>query len=60
MGGFNTLKEERSLIQLTFPLGKANLADINRYCFDNGIVLDHLRLKRKSLETKFFELTNQN
>jgi ABC-2 type transport system ATP-binding protein len=58
--GYNTIKEEQHFIQLTFPLGKANLADINNYCFSNGIILNHLRVKRKSLETKFFELTNQN
>lgn len=33
-------------------------ADINRYCTDKGITLSHLLLKKKSLETKFMELTN--
>lgn len=33
--------------------------DINRYCFDNGIVLDRLNLKRKSLETTFLEITGK-
>jgi len=60
MTGYNAIKEEQGLIQLTFPLGQANLSAINSYCFNNGIVLNHLRVKRKSLETKFFELTNQN
>lgn len=31
--------------------------DINLHCFDNGIVLDRLNLKRKSLETTFLEIT---
>jgi ABC-type multidrug transport system ATPase subunit len=31
---------------------------INRYCADKGITLSHLLLKKKSLETKFMELTN--
>lgn len=31
---------------------------INEYCINNGIVLSHLLLKKKSLETKFMELTN--
>ena len=31
---------------------------INEYCINNGIVLSHLVLKKKSLETKFMELTN--
>ncbi len=58
MAGYNAIKEEQDLIQLTFPLGKANLSALNSYCFDKGIVLNHLRMKRKTLETKFFELTN--
>ncbi len=33
-------------------------ADINRYCTEKGITLSHLLLKKKSLETKFMELTN--
>ncbi len=60
MPGYNSIKEELGFIQLTFSLGTANLSEINSYCFKNGIVLNHLRVKRKSLETKFFELTNQN
>lgn len=31
---------------------------INEYCMGKGIVLSHLLLKKKSLETKFMELTN--
>ncbi len=30
---------------------------VNRYCFEHGIVLHHLSLRRKSLESKFMELT---
>lgn len=32
--------------------------EINQYCINNGITLSHLLLKKKSLETKFMELTN--
>ena len=39
-------------------LGSANLAEINKHCFNNGIILNHLNIKKKSLEAKFFELTN--
>jgi ABC-2 type transport system ATP-binding protein len=31
---------------------------INEYCAGRGIILSHLLLKKKSLETKFMELTN--
>jgi len=30
---------------------------VNEYCMQHGIVLSHLTLKKKSLETKFMELT---
>lgn len=30
---------------------------INRYCFDKGVVLNKLNVKRKSLETRFLEIT---
>ncbi|HTD92711.1 MAG TPA: ABC transporter ATP-binding protein [Chitinophagaceae bacterium] len=30
---------------------------INQFCFDNGIVLSQLNLKRKSLEKRFLEIT---
>ena len=45
-------------IKIFFPVGTANLEYINNYCFTNGIVLNHLLLKKKSLEARFFELTN--
>jgi len=33
--------------------------ELNRLAFENGIVLDHLVLKRQSLETEFLEITRQ-
>ncbi len=45
-------------VQVILPKGTARMEDINRYCFDNGIVLNHLLLKKKRLEARFFELTN--
>lgn len=50
--------DENSLIKIFFPPGKADLAAVNSYCFNNGVILNHLMLKRKSLEARFFELTN--
>lgn len=44
-------------VDLVFPTGTANLEAVNEYCFSKGIVLNHLRLRKKSLEAKFFELT---
>lgn len=45
-------------VQFLLPKGTAKLEEINAFCFDKGIVLNHLLLKKKRLETRFFELTN--
>jgi len=45
-------------VQVTMPSGTARLEDMNRFCFEKGIVLNHLLLKKKRLEARFFELTN--
>jgi len=44
-------------VQCALPKGTAQLEAINRHCFEQGIVLTHLLLKKKRLETRFFELT---
>jgi ABC-type multidrug transport system ATPase subunit len=59
LNGYTAIKNHNEYIQLLFPVGAANLEKINAHCFNNGVVLNHLRLKKKSLETKFLELTNQ-
>ncbi|MGI8636780.1 MAG: ABC transporter ATP-binding protein, partial [Segetibacter sp.] len=56
--GYKKIKKQDGCIQAFFPAGTANLEVINQYCFENGIILNHLLLKKKSLEAKFFELTN--
>jgi len=45
-------------VNITFPKGTARLDEINSFCFRNGIILNHLVAKKKRLETRFFELTN--
>ena len=52
------VSKEGGMIKIFFPVGTANLEAINNYCFNNGIILNHLILKKKSLEARFFELTN--
>jgi len=34
-------------------------AQVNKFCFDNGIILKKLNEKRKSLETRFLEITGR-
>ena len=36
-----------------------NLEALNWYCFEKGVILKHLVIRRKSLETKFIELTQE-
>ncbi len=59
MGGFTSLKKQNNVLQLFYSNGNANAAAINQYCFQNNIALNHLQMKKKSLETKFLELTNK-
>ena len=56
--GYLSISENDSFIQLHFPFGTAPMEAINKHCFENGIVLNQIILKNKSLESKFFELTN--
>lgn len=58
MGGYTSMQVQEGQVQLFYPLGTANMEAINRYCFNGGVVLNKLQVKKKSLETKFFELTN--
>lgn len=58
LDGFKAMKPYNNCMQVFFPAGTANLEAINQHCFNNGVTLNHLLLKKKSLEAKFFELTN--
>ena len=53
-----TVDTRANTVQIIFPKGTAKLDEINRFCFENGIVLTQLVLRKKRLEARFFELTN--
>jgi ABC-2 type transport system ATP-binding protein len=53
-----TVDTTLNVVHVILPKGTAKLDEINRHCFQNGIVLNHLILKKKRLEARFFELTN--
>ena len=60
--GFRQIKDNEHHLQVSFEKGAfdkevIDLGVINQYCFDRGVVLTHLRLRKKSLESKFMELT---
>lgn len=56
--GYNNATQTDGMISLFYPVGTTNLESINQHCFNDNIILNHLQLKKKSLESKFFELTN--
>ena len=58
MNGVQKIKLANNTLQLTCDKTTGPVK-INEYCISNGIVLSHLLLKKKSLETKFMELTNK-
>jgi len=58
MNGKTKVADENSVIKIFFPVCNADLAAENDFCVTHGVVLNHLILKKKSLEARFFELTN--
>lgn len=58
LNNYNSLTEVGGIVELTYHAGQANLTHINQFCFDNGVVLSHLQLKKSNFESKFLELTN--
>lgn len=57
LNGYTQLKKADNTIQLFYPNGSSRPEQINQFCFDHGVVLNQINLKKKSLEAKFFELT---
>lgn len=56
--GFVSAARQDGRIVLSVNLETQSLADINRFCYENGITLNHLTLHKKSLESKFLEITH--
>jgi ABC-type multidrug transport system ATPase subunit len=57
--GVRQVKQQEQLIQLYFEKEGSDLGGINQYCFEKGVILNHLHLRKRSLESKFMELTNK-
>jgi ABC-2 type transport system ATP-binding protein len=55
--GISNWKQDGQQLHLFFTKGKADMENINRYFFEQGLVLQHLQIRKKRLEAKFFELT---
>ena len=57
MPGISKMKVADQTLQLSCNEG-IGPAQVNEFCMARGIVLSHLVLRKKSLESKFMELTN--
>ncbi len=57
MAGIKKIRLADNTLQLSCDTG-VETAHVNEFCISKGIVLTHLLLRKKSLETKFMELTN--
>lgn len=53
--GVTVIDNELHLVCAEHITGEA----VNRFCFDKGIVLNKISVKRKSLETRFLEITGR-
>jgi ABC-type multidrug transport system ATPase subunit len=58
LSGIENITNEDNELQITCD-ETMTTEQINRFCFDNGVVLHKLNLKKKSLETRFLEITGR-
>jgi ABC-2 type transport system ATP-binding protein len=58
--GVTQVRPNEGLMQVFFEKGETpDTGKLNRYCFEKGIVLTHLQLRKRSLESKFMEITKE-
>jgi ABC-type multidrug transport system ATPase subunit len=57
--GIRQMKVQDEFVQVFFEDGPADPAEVNRFCFENGITLRHLQMRKRSLESKFMEITEE-
>ena len=57
MPGIKQVVRNDAVLQLAYE-DNVRTAIVNEYCSQKGIILSHLLLRKKSLESKFIELTN--
>ncbi|HUB60091.1 MAG TPA: ATP-binding cassette domain-containing protein [Puia sp.] len=58
--GVREVRQQDGLIQVFFANGVTpDTGELNRSCFESGVVLTHLRLRKRSLESKFMEVTQE-
>jgi ABC-2 type transport system ATP-binding protein len=57
--GVRQVKLYEQHVQVFFGSGVMDTGELNKFCFEKGIVLKYLQLKKRSLESKFMELTEE-
>jgi ABC-2 type transport system ATP-binding protein len=57
--GVRQLRVQDDHVQVFFENGSMAPGEVNRFCFEKGITLNHLQLRKRSLESKFMELTDE-
>ena len=55
--GVKQVKVVDDRLQLIFEKEVMDAGEVNRFCFEKGITLRHLQTRKRSLESKFIELT---
>ncbi|WP_298300127.1 ABC transporter ATP-binding protein [Hydrotalea sp.] len=55
--GYTLLKIENGFCEIHCIANAILPEDLNAHCYNSGVILTHLEVKKKSLEEKFFELT---
>jgi ABC-2 type transport system ATP-binding protein len=58
LDGLESITETDTGIEIICP-ENITAEQVNKFCFDKGIVLSKLNVKRKSLETRFLEITGK-
>jgi ABC-2 type transport system ATP-binding protein len=56
--GVKKITASGNIFQVYFIQVSPDAAWLNRFCFEQGIVLNYLQVRKKSLESAFIELTN--
>nr|MBP6625347.1 hypothetical protein [Chitinophagaceae bacterium] len=52
------VKEMKNEAVLLITLQEGKFAEeLNQYCFEQGVILNHLQKRKRSLESKFMEIT---
>lgn len=51
------ISQFQNVLQVYFD-GVPDAVMLNKYCFEQGVILNFLQIKKKSLESEFIELTN--